>query len=202
MARRKMIKINLLDIPGLIKLYKKGTSPAELAAIFGYRRGGITNLFKRWNVLRTQSEASTLAVSQGKKDKAIKALILAAKTTNRFNPSKSHKGKDHPRWIKDRSKLKQERNKSEERWFYKEIIKDRGYKCELTKKGGRLSVHHIKPVWKYPLERFNNNNCIVIQTIIHKDFHTKYGLKSDELDWVNYIINKEYVPICQQISNA
>ena len=103
------------------------------------------------------------------------------------------KGSNHPKWIKDRSKIKQKRLNTEEKWFFKEVIAERGYKCELTKEGGSLSVHHKKPVWQYPEMKFIKNNVIVIKTKIHKLFHFLYGFKANEKDWKSFIKGKEYV---------
>jgi hypothetical protein len=125
----------------------------------------------------------------------INKLAIEKMNTPEANAKKSHKGSNHPRWIKDRTKLKQKRCYAEEQWFFKEIIKERNFRCELSNKNGKLSVHHIKPVWKYPEERFNKNNCIVILLIIHKKFHYLYGSKGDELNWCEFIIKKEYESI-------
>lgn len=137
--------------------------------------------------------------SRLKQSKTMKGRInwLAIKKMNspESNKKKGHKGEKNPKWIKDRTKLKQYRYNTEEKWFIRDIIKERNYKCELTGNGGQLSVHHIKPVWKYSEERFNKNNCIVIKKDIHLFFHKLYGFKSDELDWCQFITNKEYESI-------
>lgn len=178
----------------IIDMYKNGLSPADIGRIYNVRRETIKNIIARKYKLRTQSEASMLAVKQGKKDKAIKQLIVASKTFNRFNLAKTHCGEEHPLWINDRSKVKENRSRFEEREFVKEVLKDRNYKCELTgEKVREISYHHIKPVWKYPELRYVKENCIVTLRKIHKFFHKKYGCKSDEYDWNNFINNKEYL---------
>ena len=97
------------------------------------------------------------------------------------------KGENHPNWIKDRTKLKQKRSNTEEKEFFKEIFKDRNYTCELTGNyGGQLSIHHIKPVWKNPELIYDKNNVICILKSIHTNFHKIYGLKSNELDWIEF----------------
>lgn len=109
---------------------------------------------------------------------------------------KSHKGKEHPKWIEDRRLLKQKRCNYEEKIFFKKILLEKDFTCELTNKKDRyLSVHHKKPVWKYPDLQFDKNNCIVILKRIHKFFHNKYGFKADENDWEIFIKRKEYVTI-------
>lgn len=108
------------------------------------------------------------------------------------NKKRAHIGKNHPKWIENRQELKQKRMYTEEKWFMKELIKERGYKCELTGKEGILSVHHIKPVWKYPELIFSKESCIVITKAIHMLFHKEYGFKSDECDWASFIKNNEY----------
>ena len=63
-------------------------SPTDIANKYGFRRESVKNFLGYRKLLRTQSEASKLAVKQGKKDKAIGLMIKASKTTNRFNPTK------------------------------------------------------------------------------------------------------------------
>ena len=176
----------------IINMYIEGFSPADIGKIYNVRRESIKNIIARKYKLRSKSEASKLAVEQGKKDKAIEGLIKSAKTDNRFNPKKASSG----RWIADRSKIKESRSRFEEREFVKEILKVRDYRCELTgENNNRLSCHHIKTVWKYPELRYVGENCIIILKKIHKFFHCKYGFKSSEHDWNNFTNNKEYLEV-------
>ena len=70
---------------------------------------------------------------------------------------------------------------------------ERGRVCQLTgKKGGELSIHHIKPVWKYPELIFDKTNVIVIQLDIHRLFHKLYGTKSTEQDWYEFVLEGGY----------
>jgi len=116
--------------------------------------------------------------------------------TPEANAKKSHKGENHPKWIKDRTKVKWDRSRSEERQFTKEVMAERNYTCELTGQiGGKLSLHHKKPVWKYPELRYDKGNATIIQKSIHLDFHKEYGWKADELDWVNFLKEEKYVPV-------
>lgn len=171
-------------------------SGKEIANIYGCKSSNsVRQILKVKGFLRNQSEASSLAVKNGKKVKAIEKLIMSARTINKFNPKKAHHGKDHPLWKKDRTTLKKIRMQAEEKWFFKEIIRERGYKCELTDKKGTVSVHHVKPVWKYPELRFVKENVVVVLKKIHKYFHRIYGFKSDENDWYNFLNKKEYVTI-------
>lgn len=194
MSRNKCkMKISDSHKDDIINMYmREMKSPNDIAAHFGYNRTQINEFLRRRGMLRNMSEAGKIAARQGKKDKAISALILSAKTDNRFNPLKSVKGEKHGSWIADRSKLKQQRNRSEERWFFSEVIKERGYKCELTQQGGKLSVHHIKGVWSSPELRFSKENCIVVLKHIHIKFHKIYGLRTTEDDWSEFVSNGEY----------
>lgn len=74
----------------IIKLYINGVSPAQLSTMFPFKRTTIKEFLKRNNILRTQSESSHIAIKNNRKDKAIKQLILSAKTTNRNNPKKRY----------------------------------------------------------------------------------------------------------------
>lgn len=179
----------------IIRLYIEGKSPTDLTLLFPYKRTTIKECVRRAGVIRTQSEASSLAVKLGKKDKAISALIVSAKGPNRFNPAKCPWADDptkHPRWKKDRSQLKQKRMIMEEKKFFIEMIKNNNFTCQITSKSGTLSVHHIKGVWQNPEMTFDKSNCVVVLKKIHKKFHKMYGYRTNEIDWDEFIKNKEY----------
>lgn len=107
--------------------------------------------------------------------------------------SKGRKKELNKQWISDRSLLKQKRNISEERYFFKEIMEDRKYTCELTNQQGKLSVHHISGVWSNPELQYNKTNCILIIKHIHNKFHKMYGYRSTKEDWNIFVENKEYL---------
>lgn len=111
------------------------------------------------------------------------------KSTSGPNKKKGHRGNKHPQWIEDRSKVKQKRSISEERWFFSEVLQDRKYTCELTGTiGGKLSVHHINSVHLFPELQFDKQNVVVIQQSIHKDFHKKYGYQwATKEKWKAYL---------------
>ena len=128
------------------------------------------------------------------KNGEFKWLLKMQKLANtpEANAKKIHHKEKHPRWIKDRSLIKQKRLTTEEKWVFKKILIERNHTCELTGTKGKMSVHHIKPVWSHPESKFDPSNVIVITVKIHKDFHRKYGLKSCKSDWLCYINNLEY----------
>ena len=117
------------------------------------------------------------------------AEIVRKSNTPEANRKKSHRGSNHSRWISDRSLLKNKRCVKEEKDFFKQILKERGYKCELTGKNERnLSVHHIDSVHLFPEKKFDKENVIVITKDIHMDFHRKYGFQwATKEKWDNYI---------------
>lgn len=96
MPRAKPIRIRKEDIPEIIKLYLQGLSSGDLSNIFSYRRTGIKEMLKRKGVLRTVSKAMSLAHKQGKLAENTRKMVIAAKTTNRFNPLKANFGLNHP----------------------------------------------------------------------------------------------------------
>jgi len=174
--------------------YLNGESPQDISNDLGYKRTTIKEFVRRKGCIRSMSEASSLAIKKGKKE-AFLAVGPEVRKRNRFNPKKAPwKGcpTKHPRWINDRTKLKQRRFNTEEKYFIKELLKEQNFICQLTGVNGTLSGHHIKPVWKYPESQFDKNNIIVILKKIHLDFHKKYGLKSDETDWESYVKKGEY----------
>jgi len=110
--------------------------------------------------------------------------------------SKGRKGELNSKWIKDRGAVKKKRSITEEIDFFKEVMHDRGYKCEITGINGKLSVHHINGVWSNPELQYDKSNCIVILNSIHNKFHKIYGNRSNIKDWIEFIENKEYdIPI-------
>jgi len=117
-----------------------------------------------------------------------KEIIKKINTPN-ANLKKSNKGDKHPKWISDRSLVKNGRCFYEERQFFKEVLNERGYKCELTGEvDNKLSVHHLDSVHLFPEKRFDKNNVIVIKKSIHMDFHKKYGFQwATKEKWNNYV---------------
>ena len=126
--------------------YVSGLSSCDLEDKYNISRGVIKHILKKNGVLRTRSEAATVRSYSGKMDNAIKNLIHASKTTNRFNPLKSHKKEDHPCWLVDGSIVtahhgKYKKIKIDGKWFYL-------HRYIAEKKIGRPllsseSVHHI-----------------------------------------------------------
>jgi hypothetical protein len=114
-----------------------------------------------------------------------------ARNANRpeVNLKKGNKGPKHPKWITDRTKLKTKRCMYEEKEFFKEVLSERGYRCEITGKNERnLSVHHLDSVHLHPEKRFDKSNVIVITKDIHMDFHKKYGFQwATKEKWDNYV---------------
>jgi transposase len=166
------------ELKNIQKMYIKGMSAPDIEKEYGAKPGSIKNLIKRTIGLRSHSTSHILARKQGKWDNA-----------------KRLKGTDSPFWIKDRTKLKNKRNFTEERNFFKEVLKERNYTCELTgKKGGRLGVHHIEPFEKNKDLRFEKSNVIVIQKKIHTLFHRVYStIHCTKQDWDHFVANKEYL---------
>lgn len=72
-----------------VKRYLTGESPTKIAADIGLKRTTFRSLLERQGVLRSQSEAGSVAAAAGRKDKALKALITSAQGKSRFHPGKS-----------------------------------------------------------------------------------------------------------------
>ncbi len=114
--------------------------------------------------------------------------------TKEANLKKSHKGSEHPRWLEDRSKLKNKRFYFEERQFILNRIEEANYKCSLTGQGGKLSVHHLDSVHLFPNKIFDESNVVVIKKEIHLKFHRKYGFQwATKEKWQNYLKANNYV---------
>lgn len=120
--------------------------------------------------------------------------IVSKLNTEEANLKKGHKGKEHSLWISDRTKVKAKRCHKEELDFFKKILEDRNYKCELTgKKSNKLSVHHIDSVHLYPEKKYDESNVIVILKDIHMDFHKKHGFQwANKEKWNLYLKESNY----------
>ena len=54
-------------------------------------------------------------------------------------------------------------------------------KCNVKRKTTRIfHAHHIKSWHKFPEERYNKLNAVVMCKICHNKFHKKYGYKAIE----------------------
>ncbi len=77
-------------------------------------------------------------------------------------------GKDHPKWIVDRSSLKY-RPRTEQNWWRKAIFERDNYTCkECGQYGGRLQADHILPYSTFPEARWNLDNGRTLCVECHK----------------------------------
>jgi hypothetical protein len=114
------------------------------------------------------------------------------------NLGKKQTGKNNPAWIKDRTKTSLYirgkdflRNKYGS-WQYlsRKIKEERHFKCEITNKklnSNKLAVHHIQSVTLFPELSRDKTNLVLLDSIVHRNFHSKYGKKTTEKDWENYL---------------
>ena len=163
-----------------LKCYRKNQSMIENS---GRRKKG-----------KIYTEEEKKQLSEWSKQWAKNNPDIVAENVKRMNTPDSNRkkgrvGSNHPNWIKDRSLVKNTRCIYEEKQFFKEILEERGYKCEITGKNERkLSVHHLDSVHLFPNKKFDKNNVIVITRDIHMDFHRKYGFQwATKEKWDNYI---------------
>lgn len=159
-------------------MYKKGMSPQEIGKVIGASRSGVRLFINRTIGGRNVKESRLLMINKGKL-----------------------KDKNNPAWLEDRTKITAKRSFYEERMFFKKILLERDYTCELTgTKGGKLSVHHIKSVNAHKSLQFVKSNVIVIQRKIHKLFHELYGVwHFTKQDWDYFVSHKEYLKTIKQL---
>lgn len=88
------------------------------------------------------------------------------------------RGENHPKWIKDRSKLKKGRYNNSFRGegpiasWRSDIFRRDNYTCQKChQKGGKLNAHHIKSWAKFPEFRFEISNGITLCVNCHKEIH-------------------------------
>lgn len=96
-------------------------------------------------------------------NKGLKGLWL----NNKFNElNLIQKGKNHPRWISDRTKLskRQERNDMAYKEWRINVYKRDNFKCKISNQDckGRIEAHHILGWTKYPELRYEINNGITL----------------------------------------
>lgn len=110
-------------------------------------------------------------------NKGLKGIIGPNKTSFKKGQVPRNKGKEHtsisgdkhPKWIKDRTLVKQywtERNNPEYKNWRRKVLKRDNYKCKICgkeyAKKDKLIVHHILPWKDFPEERYNINNGITL----------------------------------------
>lgn len=88
------------------------------------------------------------------------------------------RGENHPRWIKDRSKLKRSRFDNSFRGegpitsWRNSVYRRDNFTCQNCHTiGGKLNAHHIKPWAKFPEHRFDISNGITLCVKCHKEIH-------------------------------
>ena len=76
-------------------------------------------------------------------------------------------GENHPRWVKDRTKLKTSRDKmydTQYKYWMLDVKNRDGWKCKISNNdcSGRLEAHHILGWKEYPELRYQLNNGITL----------------------------------------
>jgi nitrate/TMAO reductase-like tetraheme cytochrome c subunit len=113
--------------------------------------------------------------------------FIAGGHTPEANKKKGFKKENHPRWIKDRSKVKTQRSIAEMRWWRKEVYERDSYTCQLCfEKGGKLHAHHKAPVVAFPQFKFDVSNGVTLCVSCHKDLH----FAADEMWGTGRFMNK------------
>ena len=107
----------------------------------------------------------------------VKSMIKLSQTPE-ANSKKSHKGEKHPRFIKDRTKLKSKRPRKEQIEFRNKVFERDNYTCQICfKYGEKLQADHIKPYCAYPELKDDINNGRTLCVDCHKKTDT-YGAKA------------------------
>lgn len=104
-----------------------------------------------------------------------------AANTEESNAKKGNPGENHPKWVKDRSKVKK-RPRYEMKIWTQAIFKRDNYICQHCGiRGGKLQADHIKPYSKFPELRWYLENGRTLCIPCHKKTDT-YGIK---MRWYN-----------------
>jgi len=91
--------------------------------------------------------------------------------TPEVNAKKVHRGKNHPKWIKDRNKLKSRIRPEMVEWRNFIFARDK-FTCQHCKKiGGTLHAHHKAPYSLFPKLRWEKGNGVTLCIECHKNVH-------------------------------
>lgn len=91
--------------------------------------------------------------------------------TAEANAKKAHKGEKHPKWIADRSKVKNRARPEMTQWRNFIFVRD-NFTCNHCQQvGGKLQAHHKAPYSLFPKLRWELNNGITLCESCHKILH-------------------------------
>jgi len=107
------------------------------------------------------------------------------------------RGKNHWKWIKDRTKLKKSRFNCSERFaistWRKDVMERDNYTCQATNKiGGKLEVHHIFNYSDYPKKRYEIENGVTLLKDVHRQFHKIYGFRNNTKEQLSKFLGGKY----------
>lgn len=74
----------------------------------------------------------------------------------------------------------------------RQLLRDRGEKCELCGSGGKIHLHHKNAVCLYPSMRKDKDNIVLLCEECHHTFHRDYGVKVTERDYNEFLYNRKY----------
>ena len=66
--------------------------------------------------------------------------------------------------------------------FRRELLDERGWRCEECGLAGRLEVHHAVPVSVDPSRRYDPTNCVILCSGCHVEAH-RPEVSPDEAAW-------------------
>ena len=91
--------------------------------------------------------------------------------TSEANAKKVRVGKNHPKWITDRNKVKSRARPEMTQWRNFVFTRD-NFTCKYCQKiGGKLEAHHKAPYSKFPKLRWELDNGITLCESCHKSLH-------------------------------
>ena len=99
------------------------------------------------------------------------SLLWDKINTPEVNAKKAHKGVDHPKWIKDRTKVKSRARPEMTSWKNFVFNRDKFTCNHCQKVGGKLHAHHKAPYSLFPELRWELNNGMTLCESCHKKLH-------------------------------
>lgn len=143
----------------------KGIYPHKLRAEISKYRTSQT-LKKKWATARKGKTYEEIFGKKLAKQMRLKMSLAKLGKEMPWNALNKPRGKDHPRWIKDRTKIKRQKERGgtlHHQWSRN--VKERDdYRCRLSSKecSGKIISHHIRSWKDYPNLRYDINNGITL----------------------------------------
>lgn len=81
-------------------------------------------------------------------------------------------------------------------------VKERDIKCLITGETEKLHAHHIYSKKSFPKYQFEVHNGITLCEKVHKEFHSKYGIKNNTKAQLLEFAMSKGVDLSEELKNC